>query len=59
METITVEIDPKGHVAIGVKGAKGKSCQALTAGIEQALGLVVKSCPTPEAKESSHVAHNR
>ncbi len=38
MEQITIEIDAAGNPRISVKGVKGKSCKALTAELEKALG---------------------
>lgn len=38
--TVVVEIDPTGNVKTEVEGATGAGCEALTRGIEEALGTV-------------------
>lgn len=40
MEMITVTFDEKGNPVIEVDGVKGQSCQEITKGLEDALGLV-------------------
>ena len=51
-EEITVTISPDGNVKVSVKGVKGKSCKALTKGLEAALGDVEHSQVTREIYET-------
>ncbi len=50
-EEIEIEVNDEGEATIHVKGVKGKTCAALTADIEKALGKVTARRMTPEARE--------
>ena len=52
-EEITVTISPDGIVKVSVKGVKGKSCKALTKGLEAALGEVEHTAQTGEFNETA------
>lgn len=56
-EQIIVDIDPSGNASIEVKGAKGKACKDLTAGLEKALGKVTEVQEKPEINQ--RVTHGR
>jgi hypothetical protein len=55
-EEITVEISPSGDVKISVKGVKGKSCKALTKGLEAEFGDVQNTHTTGEFNEVEQVS---
>ena len=50
-EEITVTITPDGNVKVSVKGIKGKSCKALTKGLEAAFGDAEHTAQTGEFYE--------
>jgi len=60
-EEIVVEISPSGDVKISVKGIKGKSCKALTKGLEAEFGDVQSTHTTGEFNETEQksAVHNR
>ena len=58
-QTHTITIDSDGTVQIEVKGIKGKACKKATELIEQALGKVVSSTPTPEMNQVETVKVTR
>ena len=45
---ITLEIDDDGNIRLEVSGVKGKDCEALTADLEAALGVVSERKRTHE-----------
>jgi hypothetical protein len=53
METIKIEIGTDGGTQVSVKGVKGKGCEALTKGIEEALGGVADRMHTPEYNQQA------
>lgn len=58
MATITIVIDREGGATVGVGCLKGKKCQDLTKGIEDALGKVVSDHKTSEYYEAEHAKAN-
>jgi hypothetical protein len=53
MADIIFTIDPDGNITITVEGAKGKDCTALTAELEEALGVVLDREFTTEYYEEA------
>lgn len=47
-EQIATSIDTAGNIKVEVKGVKGKSCVALTKGLESELGTVLMDVKTGE-----------
>ena len=47
-EQIATSIDTAGNIKVEVKGVKGKSCVALTEGLESELGTVLMDVKTGE-----------
>lgn len=45
---IVIDVDPKGGVKIQTKGYAGSGCQAATAALEKALGVVTSDQKTSE-----------
>lgn len=52
MQEVTTTIQTDGSSKIEVKGVKGRSCTALTADFEKALGKKVSDTPTKEMYEN-------
>ena len=65
MQTVVVEISEEGDVKVDANGVTGSGCQALTKGIEQALGRVAADVKKPEvyrqaeAHAGNRVEHQR
>jgi Tfp pilus assembly protein PilZ len=51
MQTVTIVIDQEGGASVGVGCVKGKTCKAVTAEIEKALGKTVGDQLTAEYHE--------
>jgi hypothetical protein len=48
MKSIEIVINPQGEITLQTKGYAGRSCQAATKGLEEALGLKSKEKLTAE-----------
>lgn len=48
MAEVKVVISPEGETVVSVEGVCGEGCEALTRGIEQALGRTAKNKRQPE-----------
>lgn len=48
MPQIIVDIDPAGNVKVEANGMTGSGCQAVTAAIEQAIGVTTGDVKKPE-----------
>lgn len=51
---IRIAVQKDGNSSVEVNGVKGSGCQAMTAGLERAMGDVAEETLTPEFHEESH-----
>lgn len=60
-ETVIVDINEEGVPTISVVGVKGSGCKALTASLENRLGIVTTDVPTEEMhqKEITNAAQQQ